>query len=181
MLTKRITAWNGIDILEISLWMFQFVISYVCQSSPFLQIPFNLGLFFSFLFGVFLLSLTIRCLGSIRLKDNRELCASWKDLSADYPVGFESTLQRLWNSEPTKGILVSQYGSNLKHFKYTLFRFQSTLWIFKAKIVDDHGRVVPINTTGEICFRGYNVMLGYWEDKAKTDACIDPSGWFHSG
>ena len=53
MLTKRITAWNGIDILEISLWMFQFVISYVCQSSPFLQIPFNLGLFFSFLFWCF--------------------------------------------------------------------------------------------------------------------------------
>ena len=47
--------------------------------------------------------------------------------------------------------------------------------------MDDHGRVVPINTAGEICFRGYNVMLGYWEDKEKTDACIDPSGWFHSG
>ncbi|XP_020629278.1 acyl-CoA synthetase family member 2, mitochondrial-like [Orbicella faveolata] len=51
----------------------------------------------------------------------------------------------------------------------------------EAKIVDEHGRVVPINTAGEICFRGYNVMLGYWEDKEKTDACIEPSGWFHSG
>jgi len=47
--------------------------------------------------------------------------------------------------------------------------------------VDGHGRVVPINTAGEICFRGYNVMLGYWEDKEKTDACIDPSGWLHTG
>ena len=52
---------------------------------------------------------------------------------------------------------------------------------FQAKIVDDKGRVVPVNTAGEICFRGYNVMLGYWEDKEKTDACIEPSGWFHSG
>ncbi|XP_020629867.1 acyl-CoA synthetase family member 2, mitochondrial-like isoform X3 [Orbicella faveolata] len=51
----------------------------------------------------------------------------------------------------------------------------------EAKIVDSHGRVVPINTAGEICFRGYNVMLGYWEDKEKTDACIDPSGWLRTG
>ncbi len=47
--------------------------------------------------------------------------------------------------------------------------------------MDSEGRVVPINTAGEICFRGYNVMLGYWEDKEKTDACIEPSGWFHTG
>ena len=51
----------------------------------------------------------------------------------------------------------------------------------QAKIVDSDDRVVPVNTAGEICFRGYNVMLGYWDDKEKTDACIDPSGWFHSG
>lgn len=51
----------------------------------------------------------------------------------------------------------------------------------EAKIIDSDGRVVPINTSGEICFRGYSVMLGYWEDKEKTDACIEASGWFHSG
>ena len=53
--------------------------------------------------------------------------------------------------------------------------------LLQAKIVDSDGRVVPVNTAGEICFRGYNVMLGYWEDKEKTDACIEPSGWFHTG
>lgn len=53
--------------------------------------------------------------------------------------------------------------------------------MFQAKIIDSDGRVVPINTSGEICFRGYSVMLGYWEDKEKTDACIEASGWFHSG
>ncbi|XP_022795327.1 acyl-CoA synthetase family member 2, mitochondrial-like isoform X3 [Stylophora pistillata] len=51
----------------------------------------------------------------------------------------------------------------------------------EVKIVDSDDRVVPVNSAGEICFRGYNVMLGYWDDKEKTDACIDPSGWFHSG
>ena len=55
------------------------------------------------------------------------------------------------------------------------------LSMFQAKIIDSNGHLLPINTAGEICFRGYNVMLGYWEDKAKTDACIDASGWFFSG
>ena len=64
---------------------------------------------------------------------------------------------------------------------FRICTIQIFLCFFKAKIVDDHGRVVPINTAGEICFRGYNVMLGYWEDKEKTDACIESSGWFHSG
>ena len=53
--------------------------------------------------------------------------------------------------------------------------------MFQAKIIDSNGHLLPINTAGEICFRGYNVMLGYWEDKDKTDACIDASGWFYSG
>ncbi|XP_048589320.1 medium-chain acyl-CoA ligase ACSF2, mitochondrial-like [Nematostella vectensis] len=52
----------------------------------------------------------------------------------------------------------------------------------EAKIIDsEHGNVVPINTPGEICFRGYNVMQGYWDDYEKTDAAIDSNGWFHSG
>ncbi|XP_068720322.1 medium-chain acyl-CoA ligase ACSF2, mitochondrial-like [Montipora capricornis] len=51
----------------------------------------------------------------------------------------------------------------------------------EAKIINSDGHVLPINTSGEICFRGYNVMLGYWEDKEKTDASIDASGWFYSG
>ena len=47
--------------------------------------------------------------------------------------------------------------------------------------MDLDGRVVPVNTSGEICIRGYCVMLGYWDDQEKTDACIRDNGWFHSG
>ena len=43
------------------------------------------------------------------------------------------------------------------------------------------GHLVPVNTPGEVCFRGYCVMLGYWGDQEKTDACIKNNGWFHSG
>jgi fatty-acyl-CoA synthase len=52
----------------------------------------------------------------------------------------------------------------------------------EIKIIDkDTAEILPINSTGEICTRGYSVMLGYWEDKEKTDKAIDKDGWIHSG
>ena len=43
------------------------------------------------------------------------------------------------------------------------------------------GHVVPIGAVGEICARGYCVMLGYNDNPAATDAAIDPDGWLHTG
>ena len=51
----------------------------------------------------------------------------------------------------------------------------------EIKIVDAAGAVVPRGTAGEFCMRGYNVMLGYWNDAAATRAAIDAAGWMHSG
>ncbi|WP_043157389.1 AMP-binding protein [Aeromonas diversa] len=51
----------------------------------------------------------------------------------------------------------------------------------EIKLVDLEGNTVPVGQRGEICCRGYNVMLGYWEDPAKTAATIDDGGWLHSG
>lgn len=42
-------------------------------------------------------------------------------------------------------------------------------------------QVVPIGETGELCTRGYCVMLGYWNDPEKTKESIDSAGWMHSG
>lgn len=51
------------------------------------------------------------------------------------------------------------------------------------KIVDFKGNIVPVNTPGEICIRGYSVMMGYWgeEEEEETEDVIEPSRWFHSG
>jgi fatty-acyl-CoA synthase len=51
----------------------------------------------------------------------------------------------------------------------------------EVKIVDGEGRVVPRGATGELCTRGYSVMLGYWDDPARTGEAIDPAGWMHTG
>ena len=42
------------------------------------------------------------------------------------------------------------------------------------------GQVVPRGESGELCTRGYNVMLGYWNDPAATAEAIDADGWMHT-
>ncbi|NIJ17867.1 AMP-binding protein [Sphingobium vermicomposti] len=51
----------------------------------------------------------------------------------------------------------------------------------ESKIVDESGAIVPRGTPGELCTRGYSVMLGYWGDSVQTAAAIDEDGWMHSG
>ncbi|HEY2751288.1 AMP-binding protein [Phenylobacterium sp.] len=51
----------------------------------------------------------------------------------------------------------------------------------EVKIVDEAGRIVPRGQPGELCTRGYSVMLGYWEDPARTAEALDANGWMHTG
>jgi fatty-acyl-CoA synthase len=51
----------------------------------------------------------------------------------------------------------------------------------EVRIVDRDGRVVPRGEAGELCARGYSVMLGYWNDEARTAEAIDSAGWMHTG
>lgn len=52
----------------------------------------------------------------------------------------------------------------------------------EVKIVDPVSNlVVPRGTPGELCTRGYSVMLGYWQDEAATADAIDPSRYMHTG
>jgi fatty-acyl-CoA synthase len=51
----------------------------------------------------------------------------------------------------------------------------------EVKIVDSEGRIVPPGAPGELCTRGYSVMLGYWDDIDKTAQAIDRGHWMHTG
>jgi fatty-acyl-CoA synthase len=52
----------------------------------------------------------------------------------------------------------------------------------EVKIIDpESGRTLPRGEAGELCTRGYSVMLGYWEQPDKTAESIDAARWMHTG
>jgi fatty-acyl-CoA synthase len=52
----------------------------------------------------------------------------------------------------------------------------------EIKVVDpESGRIVEREQPGELCTRGYSVMLGYWEEPEKTDEVLDRARWMHTG
>jgi fatty-acyl-CoA synthase len=52
----------------------------------------------------------------------------------------------------------------------------------EVKIVDPESMLVmPRGSAGELCTRGYCVMLGYWNDPEKTAEAIDAARWMHTG
>jgi fatty-acyl-CoA synthase len=52
----------------------------------------------------------------------------------------------------------------------------------EIKVIDPAtGLTVPRNNPGELCTRGYSVMLGYWRQEDKTAEVIDAARWMHTG
>jgi len=52
----------------------------------------------------------------------------------------------------------------------------------EVKVIDpENGLVLPRGTPGEMCTRGYSVMLGYWDQPEKTAEVIDAARWMHTG
>ncbi|MFI6392598.1 AMP-binding protein [Nonomuraea sp. NPDC050547] len=52
----------------------------------------------------------------------------------------------------------------------------------EVKIVHpETGLVVPRGEPGELCTRGYSVMLGYWDEPSKTAEAVDAARWMHTG
>jgi fatty-acyl-CoA synthase len=52
----------------------------------------------------------------------------------------------------------------------------------EVKVVDPvTGVTVPRGTDGELCTRGYSVMLGYWDEPERTAEVVDAARWMHTG
>ena len=51
----------------------------------------------------------------------------------------------------------------------------------EVKIVDEDGKTLPRGVPGELCTRGYSVMMGYWDDAERTAEAVDAEGWMHTG
>ncbi|MFT6914689.1 MAG: fatty-acyl-CoA synthase [Motiliproteus sp.] len=50
----------------------------------------------------------------------------------------------------------------------------------ESKIVNAQGKIVARGEIGELCTRGYSVMLGYWKNEDATLKAIDSNGWMHT-
>ncbi len=51
----------------------------------------------------------------------------------------------------------------------------------EIKIIDENGKTLPRGEHGELCTRGYSVMLKYWNDPENTKKVIDDGRWMHTG
>ncbi|CAI8739787.1 AMP-binding protein [Chryseobacterium sp. IT-36CA2] len=51
----------------------------------------------------------------------------------------------------------------------------------EIKIVDENGRTLQRGEHGELCTRGYSVMLKYWNDPENTKKVLDDARWMHTG
>ena len=91
---------------------------------------------------------------------------------AEILIGYGETeaspLTHLTSREDAFERRVNSVGRNLPHQE--------------VKVVDaGTGTVLPLGEDGEICFRGYHVMRGYYGDPEATARAIDDSGWLRSG
>ncbi|PKF74274.1 AMP-binding protein [Chryseobacterium sp. PMSZPI] len=51
----------------------------------------------------------------------------------------------------------------------------------EIKIIDENGRILKRGEHGELCTRGYSVMLKYWNDPENTKKVLDDARWMHTG
>ena len=96
----------------------------------------------------------------VKLMNMREVTICY-GMTETSPVSFQSSVD-----DPLER-RVSTVGRILPHLE--------------AKVVDTQGRIVARGEPGELCTRGYSVMLGYWGDPVKTSEVIDAARWMHTG
>ena len=91
-----------------------------------------------------------------------------KEILIGYGQTEASPITHLTRPEDSFERRIGTVGTNLPHQE--------------VKVIDVHtGALLPIGQQGEVCFRGYHVMRGYYGQDDATRETIDDAGWLHSG
>ena len=91
-----------------------------------------------------------------------------REILIGYGETEASPLTHLTTREDSLQRRIETVGKNLPHQE--------------VKIIEPAtGQTVPLGQVGELCFRGYHIMQGYYGDEAATRKAIDDKGWLHSG
>ncbi|UCE88935.1 MAG: AMP-binding protein [Pseudomonadota bacterium] len=91
-----------------------------------------------------------------------------REILIGYGETEASPLTHLTTRDDTLKRRVQTVGRNLPHQEVKVVSVES-------------GATLPLGATGEVCFRGYHIMRGYYGDAEATRRAIDESGWLHSG
>ena len=91
-----------------------------------------------------------------------------KEILIGYGETEASPLTHLTAREDSIKRRIATVGNNLPHQEVKIIR-------------TDNGQTMPLGEMGEICFRGYHVMQGYYSNAEATAKAIDKQGWLHSG
>ncbi|MBV6417603.1 MAG: 3-[(3aS,4S,7aS)-7a-methyl-1,5-dioxo-octahydro-1H-inden-4-yl]propanoyl:CoA ligase [Steroidobacteraceae bacterium] len=97
-------------------------------------------------------------------------------MSAD--LGFRTVVTGYGLTESTGCVSICRPGDTPERIAHTC---GAPIPGVEVRVADEAGREVPRGAEGELLVRGYNVMLGYFEDEAATRAAIDADGWLHTG
>ncbi|XP_076352315.1 medium-chain acyl-CoA ligase ACSF2, mitochondrial-like isoform X2 [Tachypleus tridentatus] len=100
----------------------------------------------------------------------------WKDI--EQKLGVTNLINAYGTTENSPGICSTRPDERLDKKYHTV---GTPLDHVEVKIVDNDGRIVPVNKEGELCTRGHITFLGYWGDKEQTGQVLDDARWYHTG
>jgi acyl-CoA synthetase (AMP-forming)/AMP-acid ligase II len=93
-------------------------------------------------------------------------------------LGFDSVVTGYGLTETTGTVAMCRHDDDPEIIAHTSGR---PLDGIEMKIIDADGNEVPTGDQGEIVTRGYQVMIGYFDNPEATAETIDADGWLHTG
>ena len=94
-------------------------------------------------------------------------------------IGIELICPLFGLSEGSPNVCICDWKDPVEKRMNTMGRPQPGV---EVKVIDPATeQPEPVGERGEICFRGYNVMKGYYKKPEETERAIDKDGWLHTG